>query len=158
MREITLILHFIGLGLLVSASVAGLILNKQYRKATDLKTKALILRAAKPVGLLSPIGMGISLITGIGNMHAIGVGMLTLGWLSAKLVFFSIAVIGGVMMAIISRKRGSLVASMAAGEAGPDAEKKLSGYDRGVMLGYIILPLLLLAILYLSVYGRVGGQ
>jgi hypothetical protein len=158
MREITLILHFIGLGLLVSASAAGLILNKQYRKAADLKTKALILRAAKPVGLLSPIGMGISLITGIGNMHALGVGILDLGWLSAKLVFFAIAVVGGIIMSVASRKRGALVGAMAAGEAGPDAEKKLSSYDSQVMLGYVILPLLLLAILYLSVYGRLGGQ
>ena len=158
MREITLILHFLGLGLLVSASVAGILLNRQYKKAEDLRTKALLLRAAKPIGLLSPVGMVIMLITGIGNMHALGVGILTLGWLSAKLVIFAIAVIGGVMMGIVARKRGALVASMAAGGAGPDAEKKLSSYDSAIMMGYIILPLLLIAILYLSVYGRLGGQ
>jgi len=158
MREITLILHFLGLGLLVSASVAGILLNRQYKKAEDLRTKALLLRAAKPIGLLSPVGMAIMLITGIGNMHALGVGVLDLGWLSAKLVIFAIAVIGGVMMGIVARKRGALVGSMAAGSAGPDAEKKLASYDSAVMMGYIILPLLLIAILYLSVYGRLGGQ
>jgi len=158
MREITLLLHFLGLGLLVTASAAGILLNRQYKKAEDLRTKALVLRAAKPIGLLSPVGMLVMLITGIGNMHALGVGMLTLGWLSAKLVIFAIAVVAGVMMGIISRKRGALVASMAAGQAGPDANQKLASYDSQVMFGYVLLPLLLLAILYLSVIGRLGGQ
>jgi len=170
MREMTLVLHFLGLGLLVAAGSAGILLNRQYRKAADLNTKALILRAAKPIGLLSPVGMLIMLITGIGNMHALGVGILTLGWLSAKLVFFAIAVVVGVTMGVISRKRGALVASMAAGatgaagtsgagtNAGSGSEKRLALYDRLVATGYVILPLLLLVIIYLSVYGRLGGQ
>lgn len=158
MRELTLILHFLGLGLLVTTSVAGILLNRQYKKAPDLPTKAIILRAAKPIGLLSPVAMVLMLLTGIGNMHAIGVGIFTFGWLSAKLVFFMIAVVGGVLLGIASKKRGALVAAMAAGKAGDDAEKKVSAYDNQIGLGYVILPVLLLVILYLSVYGRLGGQ
>ncbi|HLB00668.1 MAG TPA: hypothetical protein VJO14_04715, partial [Bacteroidota bacterium] len=124
----------------------------------DLQTKALLLRTARPIGLLSPIGMGVMLITGIGNMEFRGVGILTEGWLSAKLVFFAVAVVGGVLMAIASKKRGALVHALAAGEAGPDSERRLAALETQITLGYVILPLLLIAILYLSVYGRLGGQ
>jgi hypothetical protein len=158
MREITLILHFLGLGLLVSSGSAGIILNRQYKNAEDLRTKALILRAAKPIGLLSPTGMLIMIITGIGNMHFLGVGILDLGWLSAKLVVFAVAMVIGIWMGVVSRKRGALVGAMAAGQADPNADQKLAAFDRLVVMGYIVLPLLLVVIIYLSVYGRLGGQ
>ena len=157
-REITLLLHFIGLGLIITTIAAGSILNAQYRKSTDLQSKATILRALRPVGLLSPVGMLIMLITGIGNMHSLGLGLLTLGWLTAKIIFFAIAVFSGVLFSIISRKRGSLIQQMVAGNAPGNADELLKGYDRQVGLSYFVMPLLLLIILYLSVLGRLGAQ
>jgi hypothetical protein len=91
-------------------------------------------------------------------MHALGVGILDLGWLSAKLVVFAVAVIAGVFLGIIARKRGPLVQAMAQGGVNPDAEKRLAAYDSIVAAGYIIMPVLLIAIIYLSVTGRLGGQ
>jgi hypothetical protein len=158
MREVTLLLHFLGLGLLVTTTVAGWILHRQYKKAQDLKTKAVILKAARPFGLLSPFAMLLMLVTGIGNMHALGVGMLDLGWLSAKLVVFAVAVVVGVVLGIVSRKRGNLVAAMSLGETDPGAETRLASLDTLVAGGYLVLPVLLIAIVYLSVYGRLGGQ
>ena len=157
-RELTLLFHFLGFGLLMTTAVAGFIINSQYRKADNLQSKSTILRTMRPLGLLSPLGILIMLITGIGNMHALGVGLFTLGWLSYKIVFFAIAAISGIIFGLQSKKRGALVSKMAAGNAPADADRLLKAYDQQVSLSYIVMPLLLLLILWLSVYGRLGGQ
>ena len=157
-RELTLLFHFLGFGLLMTINVAGFILNRQYRNAPDLQTKATILRSMRPIGLLSPVAILIMLITGIGNMHALGIGIFTFGWLAYKIVFYTIAVISGTILGITSRKRGALVGQMAAGTAPANAEQLLTGYDKQIDLFYIVMPLLMLCILWLSIYGRLGGQ
>lgn len=176
MREITLLLHFIGLGLLVTTMLGGFLMHRQYRKAPDLRAKALILKTARPFGLLSPIGMLLMLVTGIGNMHGIGIGIvqtiigsrnllftqsvegIDFWWLSAKLVFFAVAFVAGIVLGIFAKKRGTLVHAMSLGDAGPDAGERLGLYDTILTAGHIIMPVLMITILYLSVYGRLGGQ
>jgi hypothetical protein len=153
-----LVIHFFGFGLLVTINVAGFILHRQYLNAADLQAKAVILKASRPIGLLSPLALGIMLITGIGNMHSIGVGLLDLGWLTAKIGVFAVAAISGVLMGITARKRGALVGQMAAGKAPENASALLSGYDKQIGLFYVVLPLLLVLIVCLAVYGRLGMQ
>ena len=157
-REITLLLHFIGFGLLMTATVAGFLLDRQYRKASDLAAKAAVLKASKPIGLISPFGILLQLVSGIGNMHALGYGLLTEGWLSAKIILFAIASISGILFGIVARKRGALVGAMAAGKAPADAESTLRGYDGQMGMFYVVMPILLLMIICLSIYGRIGGQ
>ncbi len=176
MREVTLLLHFIGLGLLITSMLGGFFMHRQYRKAPDLRTKAIILKSARPFGLLSPIAMLLMLITGIGNMHALGIGIIRtligsrdfiltqsfegmeFWWLSAKLVFYAIAFIAGIVLGIFARKRGTLVHAMSLGEGGPDAKTRLALYDTLIAAGHVIMPVLMISILSLSVYGRLGGQ
>ncbi|MBI4548121.1 MAG: hypothetical protein HY707_09080 [Ignavibacteriae bacterium] len=155
-REVTLLLHFIGLGLLMTTLVAGFILNAHYKKATDAQSKALIVKALKSVGLMSPLGMFIMLVTGIANMISRGFGLFTDGRLTAKIIFFAIAMISGILFAVKSRKRGALVHQMAQGQAQPDSEQLLQSYDKQISIFYIVMPLLLLIILYLSVMGHVA--
>lgn len=158
-RGAILLFHFVGLGLLVTAIVAGSILNRQYRKAPDLTTKATILRSLRPIGLLSPVGMLLMLVTGIGNMHELGYSALDLpGWLAYKIVFFAIAVISGVLFSVKSRRRAVLVQQLASGKAPADAEAMLDRQDRQITLFYVVLPLVFLVILALSITGRLGGQ
>lgn len=155
---ITLVIHIFGFGLLVTVMVAGFILHRQYKKAPDLQSKAIILKAARPIGLISPVAILLMLVTGIGNMHAIGVGLFDLGWLSAKIAVFVVAALSGTLMGVTARKRGALVGQMAAGKAPEDADRRLGGYDRQMAIFYVVMPLLLLVILCLTVYGRLGGQ
>ena len=157
-REITLFFHFIGFGLIVTLNVAGFILNRQYKRAPDFQQKAVILRAARPIGLMSPFAILLMLLTGIGNMHALGLGILDAGWLSAKIIFFAIAAIGGTMMGLKSKQRGKLVQAIASGTAPADSAKVLEGLDRQISLSHAVLALLTVIILALSIYGRIGGQ
>ena len=155
--EITLLLHLLGFGILFTVSLAGLILNSRYKNAADVHTRLIILRTLRPIGLLSPVGMAIMLVTGIGNMHSIGAGLLDYGWLTGKIFLFAIAVISGILFGITSRKRTQLLESIVKKEVGADAERLLKSYDAQIGLFYIVLPLLLVIILWLSVYGRFGG-
>ena len=151
--------HFFGLGLLVTSMVAGLILNIQYKKAKDISTKAILLRAARPIGLISPIASLIMLISGIGNMHMLGYSVLELpGWLAYKIVFYALAVVSGILFGVQARKRGALIQQMSAKTAPANADELLSGYDKQVSLSYIVMPIIFLIILYLSVMGRLGAQ
>ncbi len=157
-HQLTLLFHFIGFGLLVTINVAGFILNRQYKTAPDFQTKSIILRSLRPIGLLSPIAILLMLITGIGNMHNIGLGLFDAAWLAYKIIFFAIAAISGILFGVIARKRGMLVQQIAVGKAPADANDKLRGYDSQISLFYIVMPILLLIIVWLSIYGKLGGQ
>ena len=156
-RIVILFFHFIGFGLFVTLNVAGYILHRHYLKAPDLAAKAVVLRAARTVGLLSPVAVVIMLVTGIGNMHELGLGILDAGWLTAKIIFFTLAVISGTLLGIQASKRGKLVGQMIAGAAPADAATQLAGLDRQLGLGHLVMPILLTIIVLLSIYGRVGG-
>ncbi len=158
MREISLFFHFIGFGLIVTLNVSGFILNHQYKSATDLQQKAIILRVMRPIGLLSPFAILLLLLTGIVNMHALGYGPLDAGWLTAKIVLFFIAAILGTIMGIASKKRGELVKGMLIGGGNADAQQKLTGFDKQITILHTTLSVLMLSILALAIYGRIGGQ
>jgi len=158
-RQLILMLHFFGLGLLVTSMVAGFILNNQYKKAKDLPTKATILRSLKPIGLLSPFASLIMLISGIGNMHMLGYSILELpGWLAYKIVFYALAVISGILFGVKGKKRGALIQQMSAQTAPANADELLRGYEKQITLSYIVMPIIFLIILYLSILGRLGVQ
>ena len=157
-REINLMVHFLGFGLLITVNVAGFILNNQYKKAPDIQSKSVILKSLRPIGLLGPVAVIVMLVTGIGNMQALGYGLLDAGWLTAKIMFFAIAAISGILFGAKAAKRGKLVQQMVSGTAPANADALLASYDRQIGLFHFVMPVLLLIILYLSIYGRIGGQ
>ena len=157
-RELALLFHFLGLGLFVTIQVAGFVLEFQYKKAPDLQTKAVILRALRPIGLLSPVAVVIMIITGLINMNQLAIEFSTFMWLQEKLAVFVVAVVVGVFFGIRARKRGALVASMIQGKAPNDAETQLRGLDKQIMILSIVMPILFLAVVYLAVQGRLGAQ
>jgi hypothetical protein len=157
-RAAFLFFHLIGFGIFVTLQIAGNILERQYRKTDDIKAKAVIVRAIKPIGLLSPVGVLIMLVTGVGNMVSLGLGIFSMGWLTAKIIFFGIAVVSGLMFGMKARKRGTLVMAMAKGETPPNGPETLKGLDKQISMFHLVMPILLTVILALTIYGRVGGQ
>ena len=156
--QLLLLVHFLGFGLLFSTLVAGWILHGQYKNAKEFSTKAVILRSLRPIGLLSPIGILLMLITGIGNMHVRGLGLFSEAWLSTKIVVYAIASINGIVFGARAGKRGKLIGLMADGSAPQGTDKSVDALDRQLRLFYIIQFVLLLIILTLSIVkpGRYG--
>lgn len=151
-QKLILFFHLIGFGLLVTVQIAGFVLEMRYRKAPDITTKALILGLLRPFGMLSPIAILIMLASGIGNMTMLGLGLLSQGWLTAKIIFFALAAVAGFIFGIRSRQRGALIGLMAKGEASPDAEQRLKELESQVSLSYLVMPLLLVIILFLTLF------
>jgi uncharacterized membrane protein SirB2 len=149
-QKLILFFHLIGFGLFVAAQIGGFLLEMRYRKATEMSTKALILGLLRPFGLLGPVATLIMLVSGIGNMVMLNLGVLSEGWLTAKILFFALATVAGLVFGMKSRARGALIRAMAKGESPADAESTLKGLERQVSLSYIVTPLLLVIILLLT--------
>lgn len=152
LQSTTLVFHLLGFGLLFTTLVAGLLIDIQYRKATELDTKATLLRAMRPIGLLSPFALILMLLTGIGNMHSIGFGLFDASWLTAKVIFFAIAAVNGIIASVRARKRGALVQRMIKGDAPTGSDLQLKAMDGQQRLFYLVNFILLIIILCLSVF------
>jgi len=150
-NDLLIIIHLIGFAMLFTTGVAGAILDRQYGNAPDFQAKGIILRAGRPIGLMSPVAILIMLITGIGNMHLRGLGVFTESWLSLKLLLFLMAAIIGITYGIKAKARAQLVMSLARGETNEDATGRLSVIDKQFKLFYRVQIMFLLLILLLSV-------
>jgi len=149
----SLLLHFIGLGLIFTTIFGGWILTGQYKRSKDWSTKVLHVRSLRAIGLLSPIGVLIMLVSGIGNM-TLGPYHYTLfsdAWLSTKLVFFVVLAGLGVFFGIRGGRRSKLVHHVAAGSAPEGAEDSIRALDRQQRWSYVVQAVLLLIILGLSI-------
>ena len=151
--QFSLLIHFVGLGLISTTIFAGWILTGQYKRSKDWSAKTLHVKSLRAVGLLSPIGVLVMLVSGIGNM-TLGPHPYTLfsdAWLSTKLVFVVLLAAAGVFFGIKSGRRTKLVHHVAAGSALDGAEDAIRALDRQQRWFYIIEAVLLLIILILSI-------
>jgi hypothetical protein len=152
MREIhfSMLLHFIGIGTVFTTLLAGWILTAQYARTSDYHVKNQILVLLRPIGLLSPAGILILLLSGIWNMSILHYSISSAGWLSAKLVLFAVAAVSGIMSGVLGPQRKKLVSALAEGKAAEGAEKRVAAYDRLQRLFYIVQAFLILTILTLT--------
>lgn len=149
----SMLFHFLGLGMILTTIFAGWILTGQYKRAKEWSGKALHVKSLKAIGLLSPIGVLIMLLSGIGNM-ALGPYHYTVfsdGWLSTKLVFFIILTGVGVFQGTQSGRRTKLVQRVVAGSAPDGAEGTIRTLDRQQRWFYVLEAILLVIILMLSI-------
>lgn len=148
---ILLLIHLVGYATLFAATVGGWIIHTHYKSANDYPTKSLLLKSLRPFGILSPIAVAVMIASGIGNMVYFGIGPFSEGWLSAKLVFFLILVVIGVIFGTRSVRRGKLVAQLAEGTAPDGAATQVAALDRQLSIFYPAQFVLLLIVLSLSV-------
>ncbi len=154
----TLLVHFIGIGLLFTALLGSWIVGGQYRSAPDWQTKALYLKTLRRIGLMSPVGIVIMLLSGIGNM-TLGPHKYTLfsdGWLSAKLALFLVAIIIGVLSSVQAMRRSKTVSRLAAGQTENVDEHALRSVETQLRISSSLQFLLILAIIMLSIVRPLG--
>ena len=149
--HVSLLVHFIGIGMIFTSLFGGWIVTGHYRKAADWKTKAAMLRVLRPIGLFSPAAIVVMIVSGFGNMGLLGYGVFTAAWLSAKLVFFLIMAVAGVIGGVKGGRRGKLVAQMAEGSAPEGSERVIASLDKQQRLFSAFQAIILLIILVLSI-------
>jgi hypothetical protein len=152
------IFHLLGFGLITTSLVAGWILERRIRKTGDWNQKLLLLSASRTIGMLSPIASLIMLLTGIANIvNVFGTSfsvVYSVGWLAAKIILFAFMLVNGAVFGpILSRKRTKLIRSIASQSAPADAEAAVTIYGKNLSTFYFVQTLLLLVILFLSVWG-----
>jgi hypothetical protein len=145
------ILHLAGFALLVTSTIGGWIVFSRYRRLEDFRLKAALLGASRSLGLLSPVGIVLMLVTGIGQMHLFGYGLFVQAWLTLKVLFFVIAATAGIVFAVRSRARAVLVRELAQTGEKPEAVAAVARLDSQQRVFYLIQSTLLLLILLLSV-------
>jgi len=147
----SLLVHFIGVGLLFTSLCGGWILHRQYRAAADWNAKIVILKALRPLGLLSPVAIAVMIVSGIGNMHLEGLGFFSVFWLSAKLVVVIVALVVGIIAGAWGKRRSMMAARAAAGDAPGGTEEDIRALDGRLRVTMAVQALLLLTILLLSI-------
>jgi len=151
-------LHLIAFGLLTTTLVSGFVLDRRFRKETDHKLKVTIASISRTIGLLSPVAAVLLLVTGIGNIHNRTIGTelewYAEGWLVAKIVLYVLMVLNGSVYGPgLIRGRLKLLNAVAEQSAPPNAEAALRSYNRQISLFYFVQTLLLLLVVYISVFG-----
>lgn len=142
----------------MSSVVAGFVLDRKFRKASDHKVRLAIAGASRTMGLLSPVAAVLLLMTGIGNIHELFAGTDTnwysQGWLVAKIVLYAIMVLNGSFYGpSLTRGRLKLLSSIEDQSAPPGVESALQSTNNQITLFYLVQSLFLLLIIYVSVFG-----
>ena len=156
--SISLFLHLLAFGLLTTTVLSAFILDRKFRKETDHKLRLTIAGISRTIGLLSPVAALLLLFTGIGNIHNRFIGLemrwYSEGWLVAKIVLYVLMVLNGMVYGPrLTRGRLKLLNSMAEQSAPSNADAALRSFNRQITLFYFVQTLLLLLVVYISVFG-----
>jgi hypothetical protein len=147
----TLLLHIIGVGLIFASLLGGLAIHFRFLGSRDWIARAATLPVAKTIGLFSPAGVIVLLLSGIGNIAALSLLHPMPFWLHLKLSIFLVLVALGVWSAILARKRAGRIVALASGNPPPDTELKLRSNEALISSVYLVQALLTLAVVAISV-------
>lgn len=152
------LLHVLGFGFLSTVVFGGFLLEHRFRKEQDWAMKAHVGGIMRTFGMLSPFVAAILLITGIGNIHnryaGTPINWYNEGWLVAKLIFFAVLLVNGTILGPrMTKARMKIVKGILEKNAPADAEQTVASYNRQISFFYFVQTVLLLLILYLSVFG-----
>lgn len=152
------LLHLIGFSVVSALIIAGWVLNSRLIAEQDPALKLYLGRIMRGLGLLSPIGAAILLITGIGNIYNLygdtGVEWYTQGWLVVKIILFGILVVNGILFGpALSKKRMKIVqATLEEGET-EETSATLRQLNSQIRWFYVVQAVLLLGVLFFSAFG-----
>jgi hypothetical protein len=156
--SIAFVLHLLSLGLLMTTLLGGFILDRKIRSELDVRMKLFTAGIARIFGLLSPVAAVLLLVTGIVNIHNRLLGSTsdwyTEGWLVAKVILYVVMVFNGMVYGPrLTRTRVKIFKSQIDQTASPDAGAQIRSINKQLTLLYLVQFLLLLFIVYLSVFG-----
>jgi hypothetical protein len=152
------IFHLIAFGLVSATLIPGIVLNRKLVAEKDLGIKMQIGGVMRIFGAFALYNVILLLITGIGNIYnrysGTNIAWYSESWLVIKIILFAILAINGLFVAPkLMMGRMMIIKSIADKTASADAEQKLSSCDKKVSLFFLVQAVLLLAVLYLSVFG-----
>jgi len=151
-------LHLIGFALVVTAIVTSFVLDRKLRAEPDWGKKLQIGMIMRTFGMFTPWVVALLLLTGIGNMINRYTGApypwYDETWIVIKLCLFVIIAFNALFLVKkVGMKRAMVIKSIADKSGGASAEKEYQRLNRSVSILMAVQSALLLAILYLAVFG-----
>ncbi len=155
---ISLFFHLIGVGMIFTLLFAGPILEANFRWENDLRMKQHAAKLLRSVGLLSPFGALVLILSGIANMIVLNITFADLfgraAWLGLKiLVFIVLLVMGMVVSPKTARARAILLDEMNQLNPPEDVNDRTAVLNRKQTVFYILNWVFVIAILLLTLYG-----
>ncbi|MGO9480863.1 MAG: hypothetical protein ACLP05_03660 [Candidatus Kryptoniota bacterium] len=131
---LSLFFHLIGVGMIFTLLFAGPIIETNFRWENDISMKRHSAKLLRNIGLLSPFGALVLILSGIGNMNIRGITFWDLfgsyAWLGIKLVLFIVLLIMGMALSPkTARQRALIIEKM--DQPGPPAEDSTQSEDIG---------------------------
>ena len=156
--SVAFVIHLLSIGLLMTTLLGGFILDRKIRSELDVRMKLFTAGIARMFGLLSPLAAVLLLLTGIVNIHNRYLGATSVwyteGWLVAKVVLYVVMVFNGMVYGPgLTRSRVKIFKSQIDQTASPDVGAQIRSINKQLTLFYLVQMLLLLFIVYLSVFG-----
>jgi hypothetical protein len=152
------IFHLIAFGFVSATLIPGLVLNRKLVAEKDFSRKIQIGGIMKVFGAFALFNVILLLLTGIGNIYnwysGTSIAWYEESWLVIKISLFALLAVNALFFVPkLMKNRIMIIKSLAEKTASADAEQKLSGYNNKISLFFLMQTMLLLAVLYLSVFG-----
>lgn len=155
--HISLFFHLIGVGMIFTLLFAGPIIEANFRWENDIRMKQHAAKMLRSVGLLSPFGALVLILSGVGNMIFLHISFGDLfgsaGWLGIKLIFF--AVLLGIGMAVspkTARQRAMLLDQMNQINPPEDANERMEALNSKQTVFYVANWALVIIIVLLTLF------
>lgn len=152
---LSLLFHLIGVGMIFTLLFAGPIIESNFRWENDVRMKQHAAKLLRSIGLLSPFGALLLVISGIGNMVALQIKFTDLfgkaSWLGLKLIAFLILLImGAAISPKAARRRAAILEQMNQPDSPDDIQEKLSILNKKQVNIFAVNWILVVIILVLT--------
>jgi uncharacterized membrane protein SirB2 len=155
--HISLFFHLLGVGMIFTLLFAGPIIEANFRWENDIRMKQHSAKMLRSVGLLSPFGALVLILSGIGNMIFLNINIGDLfgayAWLGIKLFFFIILLgIGMVVSPKTARQRAMLLDQMNQINPPEDANDKLEALNSKQTVFFVLNWVLVVIIVLITLF------
>jgi uncharacterized membrane protein SirB2 len=155
--NVSLLFHLVGVGMIFTLLFAGPILESNFRWENDVRMKQHSAKLLRNIGLLSPFGALVLVISGIGNMVALNISFADLfgsaAWLGMKLLIFIVLLAMGMALSPkTARERQLLLEHLSQPNPPEDIDEKMTALNNRQTIFFTINWVLVLAILLLTIF------
>ncbi len=154
---ISLFFHLVGVGMIFTLLLAGPIVESNYRWENDIRMKQHATKMLRNIGLLSPFGALVLVLSGIANMIVLNITFVDLFgsdfWLGLKILLFVVLLVMGMAISPkIAKQRALLLDQMSQQSPPEDVNDKLTSLNGEQTLFFVADWVLVIAILLLTLF------
>jgi uncharacterized membrane protein SirB2 len=154
---VSLVFHLVGVGMIFTVLFAGPVIESNFRWENDVRMKLHSAKLLRSIGLLSPFGALVLVISGIGNMITLEITFANLfgsaAWLGLKLlIFIGLLALGMTMSPKTARERLALLEHLSQPNPPEDIDEKMNTLNNRQTIFFTMNWVLVLGILLLTVF------